>query len=88
MLGYDNAFNDDFRIFEKIDFLKFKNWLKNIKLKILRRIRVRIKGLFCSKKFYYSPQTHLESTSPSLLPTCIPDFDFFLEIASKIKFNF
>ena len=32
MLGYDNTFNDDYRIFEKINFLKFKNWRKKQKI--------------------------------------------------------
>ena len=68
-----------FIFLKKIDFLKFKNWLKNRKLKILRRIRVRIKRSFCSQKLHYR-----RKYIPTLLSTCILNFDFFL-VAPKIQ---
>ena len=99
MLWHNNTINDDFHIFEKIDFLKFKSWLKKWKLKILRRIRVRIQESFYSNKFHYSPpnpawKVHLHLYFPHVyqslifLKTIPKHFNFWTFLDIKLNFYF
>ena len=76
-----------FVFLKKIDFLKFKNWLKKIEnWRFYEESVSESKDCFARRNFIIVPQTHLESTSPPLLPTCIPDFDFFCFFFKKFYF--
>ena len=87
MLWHNNTINDDFHIFEKIDFLKFKSWLKKTKIEDFTKNSCPDPRIVLLEQIsLQSPQSRLESTSPPLLPTCIPEFDFFENYSKTFQF--
>ena len=87
MLRHYNTFNDDFHIFEKNRFFEVQKLAKKMKIEDFTKNSCPHPRIVLLEEIsLQSPQTRLESTSPPLLPTCIPKFDFFETYSKKFRF--